>query len=211
MMPICFLVLGFPLAILGILFVQFLRRHARNANFSYERRLCAVMGSGGHTTEMLLLLDEIAKNYSHRFYVIADTDRMSERKVLAYERKADGGSFEVLKTPRSREVGQSYATAVFSTLNGFFAAFRIVWTSRPDVIFSNGPGTALPICVVGFLLDLLRLRDIRIHFIESYCRVRSLSLTGLLLYHLRITDSFVVQWEDVHVKYPRSEFIGRLL
>uniref|UniRef100_A0A1I8AF94 UDP-N-acetylglucosamine transferase subunit ALG14 n=1 Tax=Steinernema glaseri TaxID=37863 RepID=A0A1I8AF94_9BILA len=189
----------------------FLRRHQRNAKFGGKRiRLCAVMGSGGHTTEMLLVLDELKECCSDRFYVIAETDSMSERKVLEFEKDSSDGKYEILKIPRSREVGQSYFTSIFSTLRSILAAFRIVWTTRPDVVITNGPGTAIPICLVSFFFDLIRIMDIRIHFIESYCRVKSLSLTGLILYYMRITDTFIVQWKEVHNKYPRSQFPGRL-
>ncbi|KAK0425760.1 hypothetical protein QR680_009368 [Steinernema hermaphroditum] len=188
----------------------FLERHQQKADFSGKQvRLCAVMGSGGHTTEMLLMLGQLKDCCPDRFYVIADTDKMSERKVREHE-EGSSGSFQILKIARSREVGQSYVTAVFSTIFAVFESARIVWTVRPDVVLTNGPGTAVPICMVSFVLDLFRIADIRIHFVESYCRVKSLSLTGLILYYLHITDSFIVQWKDVHNKYPRSQFPGRL-
>jgi len=48
-------------------------------------------------------------------------------------------------------------------------------------------------------------------FIESGCRVERLSLSGLILYHLRLCDSFLVQWEALRARYPRAECIGRTL
>ena len=51
----------------------------------------------------------------------------------------------------------------------------------------------------------------RIVYVESFCRVEHLSLTGEILYKLHLTDKFYVQWESLADKFPRSEFIGRLV
>ncbi|KAG7258927.1 hypothetical protein CRUP_033854 [Coryphaenoides rupestris] len=42
-----------------------------------------VAGSGGHTTEILRLMESLSLRYRPRHYVIADTDRMSEEKILS--------------------------------------------------------------------------------------------------------------------------------
>ena len=51
----------------------------------------------------------------------------------------------------------------------------------------------------------------RIIYVESFCRVEHLSMTGKLLYATRITDSFLVQWEGLAAQLPRAECIGRLV
>lgn len=82
-------------------------------------------------------------------------------------------------------------------------------------IICNGPGTCVPICVAAFALRVRRcwlgvtppaivhrfpacwcaqvlfLSRCRIVFVESFCRVRSLSLSGKLLYPF--ADRFVVR------------------
>lgn len=49
---------------------------------------------------------------------------------------------------------------------------------------TNGPGTAVPLCYAHWALSKLLLwnTDAKILFIESFCRVTSLSLSGKLLY-----------------------------
>ena len=37
-------------------------------------------------------------------------------------------------------------------------------------------------------------------------QVKSLSLTGKILYHLRITDHFLVQWAQLSTLFPRAAF-----
>ncbi|XP_072234928.1 UDP-N-acetylglucosamine transferase subunit ALG14 isoform X2 [Leuresthes tenuis] len=44
-----------------------------------------VAGSGGHTTEILRLMECLSAAYTPRHYVIADTDRMSEEKICSFE------------------------------------------------------------------------------------------------------------------------------
>lgn len=44
--------------------------------------LLTVIGSGGHTTEMLKLMDSLGSRYSPRTYVIATTDRFGRKKVF---------------------------------------------------------------------------------------------------------------------------------
>ena len=41
---------------------------------------------------------------------------------------------------------------------------------------------------------------------ESVARVKSLSLSGKLLYP--IADKFMVQWPDLLAKYPRARYVG---
>lgn len=50
-----------------------------------------------------------------------------------------------------------------------------------------------------------------IFYIESIARVKKLSLSGLLLYKLRIADQFFVQWPQLKQKYPRACYAGRLM
>uniref|UniRef100_A0A914D8K2 UDP-N-acetylglucosamine transferase subunit ALG14 n=1 Tax=Acrobeloides nanus TaxID=290746 RepID=A0A914D8K2_9BILA len=193
-------------------------RHSRPPNLKEKLvgnekpkiRLCSVIGSGGHTTEMLAVMEQLGEHYSNRVYIVADTDRLGETKVLHFERSRASGTFEIVYVPRSREVGQSYFTSVYTTIRAILYSFMIIWQARPDVLLCNGPGTCLPICIVAFLYDLFRLRNTRIFFIESTCRVKSLSLTAIILYHLRIPDSILVQWPDLVKLYPRTEYIGRL-
>ncbi|XP_020945841.1 UDP-N-acetylglucosamine transferase subunit ALG14 homolog isoform X4 [Sus scrofa] len=47
--------------------------------------LLVVAGSGGHTTEILRLLETLSDAYSPRHYVIADTDEMSAHKINSFE------------------------------------------------------------------------------------------------------------------------------
>ena len=45
-------------------------------------------------------------------------------------------------------------------------------------------------------------------YVESFARVKSLSMSGHIMYHL--ADKFVVQWEGLCARYPRAVYAGVL-
>mmetsp|Transcript_35670 Transcript_35670/g.53167 ORF Transcript_35670/g.53167 Transcript_35670/m.53167 type:complete len:218 (-) Transcript_35670:109-762(-) len=167
----------------------------------------AVLGSGGHTTELLTLLTPLNPiNYTPLICIVASTDTTSlSRWKASGKRQPDG----IHIIPRSREVGQSYVTSVVTTLYSFGVALWKVGKIRPDLVLCNGPGTCLPIVVVTFVLRVLGLCEGKVVFVESFCRVNSLSLTGKLLYP--IVDRFLVHWEELYQDYPRSELISTFI
>jgi beta-1,4-N-acetylglucosaminyltransferase len=73
-------------------------------------------------------------------------------------------------------------------------------------LFYACAGTCVPIVYVAFLYKLLGILDADIVFVESFCRVQKLSLTGKLLYP--IADKFIVQWPQLLRQYGRAEYLG---
>ncbi|AWP21010.1 UDP-N-acetylglucosamine transferase subunit ALG14 -like [Scophthalmus maximus] len=172
-----------------------------------------VAGSGGHTTEILRLTECLSAAYAPRHYVIADTDQMSEEKICTFERsrqRSDSETqFTICRIPRSREVHQSWTSSVVSTLKALQYSVPLVFRLRPDVVLCNGPGTCVPLCAAGLLLGILGMKKVLIVYVESICRVHTLSLTGRILY--LISDYFFVQWSSLRDKYPKSIFLGRIV
>ncbi|XP_062848282.1 UDP-N-acetylglucosamine transferase subunit ALG14 homolog [Trichomycterus rosablanca] len=172
-----------------------------------------VAGSGGHTTEVIRLMGSLSPSYSPRHYVIADTDKMSEEKIRTFEAsKKDGDTFSqftIHRIPRSREVRQSWTSSVISTLRSLLHSVPLVFRLRPDVVLCNGPGTCIPLCAAGLLLGILGMKRVLLVYVESICRVESLSLSGKILYHF--ADHFFVQWQPLRTKYPNSVYIGRIV
>jgi beta-1,4-N-acetylglucosaminyltransferase len=147
--------------------------HGQNGHFRIPRRTpistVVVLGSGGHTTEMLQLLQSLNPDlYQPLTFIVAKTDTTSLRRVEAMSiRKPD----VVHHIPRAREVGQSYWTSIGTTLWSLFFTLALVFRVRPGLLLCNGPGTCLPIAVWTFMGRILGLWEGKIVFCESFCRV----------------------------------------
>lgn len=87
-------------------------------------------------------------------------------------------------------------------LGSFLTVGRILLKERPTHIISCGAMCTVPVCLLG------KLMGIRLIYIESYTRVKDLSLTGKLLYPL--ADLFVVQWKQLALRYPKAVYGGAL-
>ncbi|KAK7309637.1 hypothetical protein RJT34_06530 [Clitoria ternatea] len=178
-----------------------------------------ILGSGGHTAEMLNLLAVLEKDrFKPRFYIAAATDNMSLQKAQLLEntlatenatKVTDTAQF--MKIYRSREVGQSYLTSIWTTLVAMVHALWLMIKVRPEVILCNGPGTCIPLCAIAFVFKILGIKWSSIFYVESIARVRKLSLSGLLLYKLRMADQLFVQWPKLQEQYPRAIYVGRLM
>ncbi|KDO24104.1 hypothetical protein SPRG_10891 [Saprolegnia parasitica CBS 223.65] len=179
---------------------------ARKPSTSTFRTL-VVLGSGGHTTEMLALIKRLSPTrYAPLAYVVAATDHTSREKAIAERQASPDAFFEI---PRSREVGQSWVTTIFSTAKAFVHCMQIVFRYQPDLLLCNGPGTCIPLCAAVLLLRFFGLRtDAKILFCESFARVQRLSLSGKLLYY--VADEFVVHWPQLQAQYKASRYLGVL-
>jgi len=184
-----------------------------------------VLGSGGHTTEMLDLIKNLNQDrYGPIVLVVANTDTTSLQRVQAYpyplpiqnkdnlidsrrNTKNTSNEHQVYRIPRSREVGQSYLSSTFTTFYSFlFALWLVGFQVQPDLVLVNGPGTCLPIAISAFFYRIVGWKpDTKIVFVESFCRVTSLSLTGKLLYP--IADLFAVCWEQLQEKHPLTYLV----
>ena len=176
-----------------------------------------VLGSGGHTTEMLHLLSSINnyENYAPLNYIIASSDTTSKNRLEALNNSAANAQEDdatlkskntiklpphcrIYKIPRAREVGQSYPSSIFTTLQSIlYTGHLILFRVQPDLLLMNGPGTCLPIALWTFIGRVLGLSLGNIVFVESFCRVKSLSLTGKILRKLGIVDLFLVHWPEL--------------
>lgn len=190
------------LGLVGLLTVYLIRIMALLSSSERRRQVApkksiatlVVLGSGGHTAEMMQLTRKLSLGRYKITYVLARSDKTSIGKVEAVLGRALS-SHEVVQIPRSREVGQSWATSILTTAYAGVSAFLLVVQTQPSLVLANGPGTCLPICIAAFALRAAGILDSRIVFCESFCRVQSLSLTGRLLYPM--VDRFVVQWPQL--------------
>jgi beta-1,4-N-acetylglucosaminyltransferase len=148
-------------------------------------KICLVCSHGGHLTELLQLLPALR---GHQL-VLATYHSARDRQVRALAT----AYFTV-------NAGRSPWRMLRTTL----WAFRILRAERPAVIVSLGAEIALPFFYLG------RAMHIRTLYIESWCRVASLSLTGRLVYP--VADAFWVQWPQLlPLCGPRAAYRGAIL
>lgn len=156
-------------------------------------RLMIVLGSGGHTKEMIRLVDLLGDHYSYAYIHCAD-DALSLLKI-----KNAGPVFSVIR-PRMKVM--SWPVIVARTLVAGLQSFRALVCFRPRAIISTGPGVAVPACILAKVLG------IRVIYIETGSRVFALSSSGRILY--RFADLFFVQWPELLAQHPRARYEGRL-
>ncbi|KAG5018317.1 hypothetical protein JHK82_014263 [Glycine max] len=207
------------LILVRLLYVMYCSSRSLSKRVLKPASTLIILGSGGHTAEMLNLLAVLQKDrFKPRFYIAAATDNMSLQKAQLLEnslaaenaaRVTDTAQF--MKIYRSREVGQSYITSIWTTLIAMVHALWLMIKIRPEVILCNGPGTCIPLCSIAFIFKILGIRWSSIFYVESIARVRRLSLSGLLLYKLRMVDQLFVQWPQLQRQYPRATYVGRLM
>lgn len=173
--------------------------------------LLVVLGSGGHTAELLNILSnlsDLATTFTDRTYVVSSGDNFSAAKAVEFE-KTLGGKYNIVTVRRARRVHQSIYTAPFTTILCLYDCFQLL-TSNPDLILTNGPGTGVCVVIAAVIRLFLGGEGMRTIFIESWARVKTLSLSGRILKPL--VDRFIVQWPDlVKSQGSRVEYIGPLV
>lgn len=148
-----------------------------------------------------------ADKYTPRYYVVAENDKNSVDKLLAVEQ--DRSDYKIYMITRSRKVHQSYLSSILTTMRSFFECIPILMHAQPDLILCNGPATCVPVCLLAFLLKVFYINSrSKIAFVESFCRVKTLSLSGWILLYL--TDIFVVQWPAISKVSRKISYFGRL-
>ncbi|KAK8158613.1 oligosaccharide biosynthesis protein Alg14-like protein, partial [Phyllosticta citrichinensis] len=209
-------------------------------------RLLVVLGSGGHTAEMMAMLGNLDKarflrSWSHRTYVVSEGDALSAERAREWEEslmvkggELEIGTYDIQLVPRARKIHQSLLTTPYSSLRCLAACHAILRspfaspaiesstapqhqaTFFPNLILTNGPGTGVIVVLAALLMrfcdlgDLDRTSRIRTIYVESWARVKRLSLSGRLL--VRVVDRFLVQWETLLDKTAgRGEYLGVLI
>lgn len=180
-------------------------------NNNNEKNIMIILGSGGHTGELLIMLSKLNFTKFKKVFIISShNDKNSENKfketfnIKNYSKT----QFFFFKIHRARNVNQSFFTSIFTTIFSMIQSFFIIIKTQPNICVTNGPGVAIPIVYCGFILKkMMILIEFKILFIESFCRTKSISLSGKLI--KPICDKFIVLWENL--KGNNKEFIGKIL
>ncbi|XP_060248796.1 UDP-N-acetylglucosamine transferase subunit ALG14 homolog isoform X2 [Meriones unguiculatus] len=115
-------------------------------------RVLIVAGSGGHTTEILRLVGSLSRAYSPRYYVIAESDEMSAKKIHSFERaRAERDSTNevcdhFLPTPPLPNSKKSGGPSVLAFLNLHHLAVHVVLLP-PDLPKKAGFASTVIYCL----------------------------------------------------------------
>lgn len=209
-----------------------------------------VLGSGGHTAEMIAMLSRAVKDgderrrmhwakYRQRTWVVGSGDSISAQRAKEFEEmvfanplqhrnygppNSDPGVYDEVTVPRARQIHQPLYTAPVSCLRCMFACFKVLLRHEragskvdfPDLILCNGPATATIMVLASILLRFFDVGGcntrgkMRTVYVESWARVKRLSLSGRLL--LRVIDRFLVQWPQLEESTGgKGEYLGVLV
>jgi beta-1,4-N-acetylglucosaminyltransferase len=145
-------------------------------------KIFLVCSHGGHLTEALQLLDALE---GHQLVFVT------------YHSSRDAMVREIAPAYFTRNIG----TSPRRMARAFVWAWRILRAERPAVLVSLGAEIALPFFYLGKVMGIKTL------YVESWCRVEDLSLTGRLVYP--VVDEFWVQWPQLlSACGPRAQYRG---
>ena len=123
-----------------------------------KRSLMVVLGSGGHTSEMLMMLNKAQfNNYSSVFFVIGKSDRKSKEVLDMFLQQRDSliNDFITITLPRPNEVGDGKLLASIKTIySTLYCLVKLLQLNFVNVLICNGPGICVPIIISTRLLNV---------------------------------------------------------
>ncbi len=157
-------------------------------------KLLIILGEGGHTTEMLNLVDLLGNKYNY-YYIVSKEDNLSTDRI-----KIKGKIFR-LNRPRGKKT--NIFSYFFKTIMVGIKSIAILKHIMPTAIISTGPAIIVPVAIIGKFLN------VKVIFIETGSRVNTASLTGKIMYY--VADLFFIQWPILKHKFPKAIYAGRLM
>ncbi|KAF3070370.1 UDP-N-acetylglucosamine transferase subunit alg14 [Daldinia childiae] len=196
-----------------------------------------VCGSGGHTTEMIKMVERSIRSegpHSHRRWAIGYGDVLSFKKVMEFERRLNrrftpahrlnAGTYDIKFFHRSRAVHQSWWTTPISVCNCVNDVLDILTIPAPNptihkfklpgVIVTDGPGTGFVFLLCAYIMKFYGVAhedSMKCVFVESWARVNSLSFSGELIKRLQLADVFIVQHRPLHRRHGRQTYTGNMV
>lgn len=153
-------------------------------NETKKLKVCLVGSSGGHLTH-LYMLKPFWQDHD-RFWVTFNKE--DARSVLEGERMIP------CYFPTNRSLK---ALVINSRL-----AWKTLRKEKPDLIISSGAAVAVPFFWLGKLFGAKTI------YMEVFDRIDKPTLTGKLVYP--VTDTFLVQWEEMKQIYPKAINLGSI-
>lgn len=131
-------------------------------------KVALVCSHGGHLTEILYLMDAFEGH---------------EILFITYD------NFRTRDLDYKKYLLENIGTNPIKMSKAFLEIWKILRNEKPEMIISTGSEIAIPAFLIGKILS------IKTVFIESWCRVKTRSGTGRIVYPF--SDLFLVQWPEL--------------
>ena len=107
--------------------------------YSNSKSIMIVLGSGGHTIEIISMLKKLDfDKFVKIFFVHSNNDSNSLKKLHEhFDLNKIKSKVEFLSLYRSRQVGQSYFSSIFTTLFAFLHSLLLIIKTRPNLVSIN--------------------------------------------------------------------------
>jgi beta-1,4-N-acetylglucosaminyltransferase len=163
-------------------------------------KICLVCSHGGHLDEMLKLINAFEGYETVLVTYDAIFTKTLEDNCIRTKYLIEDLTLKYYKYRKN-----SFTKPIIILLHLLITSMRelkIVLHEKPNVIVSTGSEIALPMFFMG------RLLGVKLVFIESLCRINSLSYTGKFVYPF--CDLFLVQWKPLTERYKRAKYAGNV-
>lgn len=144
-------------------------------------KICYACSTGGHLNQLLQIVEKI--NADDKFFITIDREDSSS-KLKNYRK------YYVRDTDKK----------IFHTLINAYQSFKIIKKERPEIVLTNGGGSAL------FSAYFAKMFGAKIIFIESFARINEPSVFGKMVYP--IADLTLVQWSELRKYYKKGIYSG---
>lgn len=138
-------------------------------------KIALICSHGGHLTEIMYLL-EVFEDHEI-FFITYKNFRTNDLEYKKY-------------------LLENIGTSTVKMFKACYKTLKILLKERPDTIISTGSEIAIPAFILAKFLG------IRTIFIESWCRVKTKSGTGKIVYPF--SDLFLVQWPELLELYGKK-------
>lgn len=120
--------------------------------------------------------------------------------IATYQSARAADVQQVSRTYFTQDIGRN----IYRMARAFGWAATILHQERPHVLISMGAEIAIPFLYLGKLFGCKTI------FIESWCRVTSVSQTGKIVYP--VSDVFLVQWPQLcAIAGKKAQYSGAIL
>jgi UDP-N-acetylglucosamine:LPS N-acetylglucosamine transferase len=150
-----------------------------------ECKICLVGSSGGHLTHLYMLKPFWSDK--KRFWVTFD--------------KLDANS--LLKEEKVYHCYYPTNRNIINLIRNTFLAFKVLHKEKPDILISSGAAVAIPFFWIGKIF--YKTKNV---YIEVFDRIDASTITGKIVY--RVTDKFIVQWDEMKKVYPKAINLGSI-